>query len=101
MFWTSRASLGDQVPERLGGVPVVQSVQASANRDKGSGTTLVYVLFGNFNRLLIGRVGTIELAVSEHVKFLQDKVILRAVGRNDCGVEHEEAFVFTDDLLES
>jgi HK97 family phage major capsid protein len=101
MFWTSRGGLGDQVPQSLGGIQVVQTVQASANRVKGSGTTLVYALFGNFRRLIIGRVGVLELAVSEHVKFLQDKTIIRAVGRSDSGLEHEESLVFTDSLLES
>lgn len=101
MFWTTRGGAGDQVPERLGGTPVVQTIQLSNNRVKGSGTTLVYSLFGNFRRMLIGRVGVIELAVSEHVKFLQDKTIIRCVGRVDSGLEHEESFVLTDSLLES
>jgi len=101
MFWTTRGSLGANVPEQLGGTAVVQTVQASKNRVEGSGTDLVYVLLGNFRRMIIGRVGTIEIAVSEHVKFLQDKTIIRAVGRHDMGLEHEESFVLTDTLLES
>ena len=101
MFWTTRASLGDQVPQQLSGYPVFSSVNASNNRVKGSGTNLVYVLFGNFARLVIGRVGTIELAVSEHVKFLQDKIIIRAVERHDAGLQHEESFVLTDSMLEA
>jgi HK97 family phage major capsid protein len=101
MFWTSRGSAGAAVPEVLGGYPVFSSVNASNNRVKGSGTNLVYILFGNFARLVIGRVGALELAVSEHVKFLQDKIIIRAVERHDTGVQHEESFVLTDTMLES
>jgi HK97 family phage major capsid protein len=101
MFWTTRASLGDKVPEALGGYPVYTTVNSSNNRIKGTGTNLVYIAFGNFTRIIIGRVGTIELAVSEHVKFLQDKVIIRAVERHDMGLQHEESFVITDNLLES
>ena len=94
-------SLADGPVDSLGNVPVFRSTQCSNNRTKGSGTTLRYVLYGNFRRLIIGRVGVIELALSEHVKFLQDKTIIRAVLRNDCGLEHEESFVFTDTLLDA
>jgi HK97 family phage major capsid protein len=99
MFNTNRTG-GEANPMALHGVPVIPTVQASNNRVK-SATNLVYALLGNFRRLIIGRVGTVEIAVSEHVKFLQDKVVVRAVGRNDTGVEHEESFVFVDTLLES
>ncbi len=85
------------------GFPVAVTAQASANRNKAGGSVVTgcYILFGNFNRLIIGRVGTIELAVSEHVKFLQDKTIIRAVLRADSGLAHEESFVVTDSLNES
>lgn len=100
MFDLTR-SLKDGPVDGVGDVPVYRTTQASANRTKGSGTTLHYVLYGNFRRCIIGRVGVIELALSEHVKFLQDKTIIRAVLRNDLGLEHEESFVFTDTLLNS
>ena len=101
LFWTSRGSMGSAIPEALGGYPVFNSTNASANRTKGSGTTLVYVLFGNFRRLIIGRSGAIELAASDQIKFLQDKTVIRAVLRSDCGLAHEESFVFTDTMLEA
>jgi HK97 family phage major capsid protein len=89
------------LPQALSGIPVIPTVQASANRTKGSGTTLVYAVLGNFRRLIIGRVGTLELAVSDHVKFLQDKIVIRAVGRHDFALQHEESFCVVDTLLES
>lgn len=101
LFSTNRTLQEAVSVDVLDGIPVVQTVQASNNRIKGSGTTLVYILFGNFRRLIIGRVGTIELAVSEHIKFLQDKSVIRAVLRADTGLEQEASFVFTDTMLES
>src|SRR5262245_9104007 len=101
MFPLDRGTNRSEIPQALGGFPVVASAQPSNNRVKGSGTNLVYILFGNFRRMQIGRAGVIELAVSEHVKFLQDKTIIRAILRSDMGLEHEESFVFTDTLLES
>lgn len=94
-------SVKDGPADRLGDVQVVRTTQASKNRSKGSASTLHYVLYGNFRRAIIGRVGVIELATSEHVKFLQDKTIIRAVLRNDLGLEHEESFVFTDTLVQA
>lgn len=101
LFWISRGEAAKQLPDVLGDAPVIKSTNASNNRSKGSGTTLGYTLYGNFKRALIGRVGVLELAVSEHVKFFQDKTVIRGVGRNDLGLEHEESFVFTDTLLNS
>jgi HK97 family phage major capsid protein len=100
MFNLSRGDAASGLPTQLGNTNVYPTVQASNNRVK-SATNLVYVLFGNFRRCIIGRVGTMELAVSEHVRFLQDKLVIRAVERHDLGLEHEESFVFTDTLLES
>lgn len=101
MFPLDRGTNRSEIPQSLGGVRVYPTMQASNNRLKGSGNNLVYIIFGNFRRMLIGRSGVIELAVSEHVKFLQDKTIIRAIIRSDMGLEHEESFVLTDTLLES
>lgn len=99
LFWTSRGAAEAAIPDRLAGYPVFPTAQVGANRVKGNGTTLTYAVFGNFRRVLIGRVGTMELAVSEHIKFLQDKLVIRAVERHDMALEHEESFVFTDTLV--
>jgi HK97 family phage major capsid protein len=94
-------SVADGSPNRLGDVPVIATTQLSKNRSKGASSTLHCVVYGNFRRMIIGRVGVVELAVSEHVKFLQDKTVIRAISRNDVGLEHEESFVFTDTLVQS
>lgn len=101
MFWTTRGGMGDLVPERLVNIPVYVTTSVSNTRTKGTGSNLTYVLLGNFQRVLIGRVGTIELAVSEHVRFFQDKTVVRGVLRADMGLEHEESFVLCDQLVEA
>lgn len=92
-------SLKDGPPDMLGQAKVFRTTQLTANRTKGGGTGLHWLVYGNFNRMMIGRVGVIELAVSEHVKFLQDKTIIRAILRSDMGLEHEESFILTDTLV--
>lgn len=101
MFWTSRGDASAALPDRLAGYNTYQTAQVSKNRVQGTTTTGTYVLFGNFRRVLIGRVGTMELAVSEHIKFFQDKLVIRAVERHDMALEHEESFVFCDAVDEA
>lgn len=98
MFDLTR-SLKDGPVDGIGDVPVFRTTQASRNRSKGSATDLFYVLYGNFRRHLIGRVGAVEISTSEHVKFLQDKTVIRVILRSDNGLAHEESFVFTDTLV--
>jgi len=82
----------------LSGVKAVTTVQLSRNDVKGSASNLHVLLYGNFNRVLIGRSGAMELAASEHIKFLQDRTVLRAIVRSDMGLEHEQSFVITRNL---
>jgi HK97 family phage major capsid protein len=98
MFWTSRGDASAALPQSLAGYPCYPTAQVTADRVQGTTTTGVFVLFGNFRRVIIGRVGTMELAVSEHIKFFQDKIVIRAVERHDMAMEHEESIVFCDQL---
>ena len=63
-------------------------------------TNLVYVWYGNFRRVLVGRVGALELAVSEHVRFMRAETVIRAILRSDLAIEQESALMFTDTLIE-
>ena len=101
LFSIDRGMMGNAPPTSLGGVPVFTTTQASKNRAKGAATNLHYMVYGNFRRLIHGMVGVLELAVSEHALFFQDKTAIRAVLRDDYGVEHEESFVLTDALVQA
>jgi len=99
LFPVSRGDFGRAPEKRLQDIPVITTLQAAADRVKGSGTTLQYILLGNFNRWVIGRSGALELAASDQVRFLQDQTVLKAILYSDAGPEHEESFVLTDTLL--
>jgi len=98
MFPVSRGDMGNAPRKELDGVAVYTSTQVSNNRAKGAALDLDYLLFGNFRRLLIGRSGAVEITASEHVKFLQDKTVIKCILRSDAGLEHEQSFVFTDTI---
>lgn len=101
LFPVTRGDMGQGVRKELLGVPVFTTTQLSKNQTKGTATTLHSILLGNFNRMLIGRSGAIELAASEHVKWLQDKTVLKAILRSDMNLEYAESFVLCRNLLES
>lgn len=101
MFPISRGDMGRAPEKRLDDVPVVTSLQAKNDRSKGSGTTLVYIILGNFRRWTIARSGAMELAASEHVRFLQDQTVIKAIFRVDAGPTSESSFCITDTLLQS
>jgi HK97 family phage major capsid protein len=94
-------SVRDGIPDQIGGVKALQTVQATNNRIKGTGTNLHYLLFGNFAQSIHGMSGVMEIRVSEHALFFQDKTALQGIFRDDWGCAHEESFVFTDTLLQA
>ncbi len=100
-FPVSRGAMGNSPEKRLQDVPVFTTLQSKNNRAKGSATNLVTIILGNFNRWMIARSGALELAASEHVRFLQDQTVLKAILRSDAGPAYESSFVVTDTLLQS
>jgi HK97 family phage major capsid protein len=100
MFPISRGDMGRAPEKRLDDVSVVTSLQAKADRVK-SATNLTYIILGNFRRWTIARSGAMELAASEHVRFLQDQTVIKAIFRVDAGPTSESSFVLTDTLLQS
>jgi HK97 family phage major capsid protein len=94
-------SVRDGVPDTLGGVKALQTVQLTNNRVKGSGSNLHALLFGNFAQSIHGINGVMEIRVSEHALFFEDKTALQGIFRDDWGCAHEESFVLTDTLLQA
>ena len=100
MFPVSRGDMGRAPEKRLQDIPVLTTLQAKRDRVKVA-TNLVYLIVGNFRRWIIARSGALELAASEHVRFLQDQTVLKAILRADGGLQHESSFVLTDTLVQS
>lgn len=94
-------TMGGEVRKQLSGLPVITSTQVNKTSRKGSGTTLTYVLCGNFRRCVVGRVGAVELAASTDAGFAADQTWLRAILRVDFSLKHAESIVLTPTLLES
>lgn len=99
LFPVTRGALGGAVEKVLAGLPVLTSTQVSNTRAKGTGSNLTYILCGNFGEAVIGRVGAIELAASEHAGFSADQVWIRAIIRVDFGLKHPESFCLSDTLV--
>jgi HK97 family phage major capsid protein len=100
LFPITRGNLGAAILKEMAGLPVLTSTQISKSRTKGgSGAALTYVLCGDFHQCLLGRFGTIELAMSVDAGFAADQTWLRAITRFDIALAHPEAFVITDQLV--
>lgn len=91
---------GDGVEARLAGQKVVKSTQISQSRAKGAGTSLTYILGGNFAELLIGMFGSIEFAATTmgDTSFVNDQTWVRGIVSADVAARHEAAFVLLDNL---
>jgi HK97 family phage major capsid protein len=100
LFNASRDSLGGPAPRRvLNGLPVVTSTLVNRTSRKGSASNLTFIVAGNFRRCFIGRVGTVEIALSDHAGFQSDQVWLRGIARSDMGLARPESFVICPTLL--
>lgn len=99
LFPVTRGALGGAVEKVLAGLPVLTSTQVSNTRNKGTSSNLTYILCGDFREAVIGRVGAIELAASEHAGFSADQVWIRAIIRVDFGLKHPESFIISDTLV--
>lgn len=99
IFPVTRGDAGRMPDKRLLDIPVLTTKQSPNDRVKGSGTDLTVIFLANWRRAIIARSGTMELAASEHVSFLRDQTVIKGIMRSDFGLEFEESFVITDDLI--
>ncbi len=84
----------DDTPATIAGYPVTKSTQVSTSQQKGTGTTLTYVLGGMFSDILIGMFGAIEFAATTmgDTSFVNDQTWVRGILSADVQVRHEAAF---------
>ncbi len=99
IFPVTRGDAGRMPEKRLLDIPVLTTKQSPNDRVKGSGTDLTVIFLANWRRAIIARSGTMELAASEHVRFLRDQTVIKGILRSDFGLEFEESFVLADDVL--
>lgn len=98
MFPVSRGDMGAAPQKRLLDIPVLTTRQVPQDRVKGSSSDLTVIFLANWRRAIIARSGAFEMAASEHVRFLRDQTVIKAILRNDFGIEFEESFVIVDNV---
>lgn len=88
-------------PAELAGTRVVRSSQVAANRVKGSGTNLTYIVLGAFPDWIVARMGVMEFLASGHgdTALANDQTVLRGIQHIDAGPRHPASFVLCDQLL--
>ena len=70
-----------------------------SNLTKGTGTDLSAVIYGNFNDLLIGMFGQLEILVDPYTDFAKGTVGVRALQSIDIAVRHAESFAAMQDAI--
>jgi HK97 family phage major capsid protein len=85
----------------LQGYPVVKSTNVSKTRVKGSGSTLTYILGGDFADFVLAMSGVIEFLVANQGDTMvqNDQTWLRGIQYVDGAPRHEASFVWMDNLL--
>lgn len=97
-------AFGDRLPNNTWcGYEVVKSAVVRANRTKGSSSVLTEVFGGQWEHLLHGMYGAVEMAASNQAgtTFQQDQTAIRALVHTDFAPRYEGAFVWYDLLLNS
>lgn len=94
--------LSDRVPtDKYCGYPVTKSAIVKNALTKGSGTGLTEVFGGQWEHLMVGMYGAVELATSTQAgnTFAQDQTQVRALIHTDIVPRYESAFVWYSFLL--
>lgn len=101
MFDAVRGGAG--MPDMLAGYPMHSTTAISNTRIKGSGTTLTYVVGGQWSGAIVSRMGTLEIAASAEAgnAFVQDQTWIRGLLRVDFGYSQAAMWTLMDDLLQS
>lgn len=68
---------------------------------KGSGSSLSAIIYGNFNDLLIGMWGSLEILVDPYTDIAKGTVGIRALQSIDIAVRHAESFAVMPDVIAS
>ena len=75
------------------------TTQIPINLTKGAGTALTEVYFGNWEELIIGQWGGMEIALSTETSdaFEKDQTWVRVLQEVDIAVRHPESFCLVND----
>jgi HK97 family phage major capsid protein len=101
-LWQPQQSIAGGIPDSIVGYPYAVSNQLPYNLTKGSSSGICSeIIFGNWQELLIGEWGVVEVLVNpfDSTGFTTGDVIIRAFQTIDVGVRHPPSFSVTSDAL--
>lgn len=81
------------------GYRFASSTQVPSNLTDGSGTNLSALIFGNFNSLMIGQWGGIDLLVDQYTQATNGLLRVVINGYMDIAAEHDESFAAIQDMV--
>jgi HK97 family phage major capsid protein len=92
---------GSTPQTELYGYRAVRTAQVAANRVKGTGTNLSYILLGYFPDWIVARLGVMEFLASGSgdTALQNDQTYLRGIQHIDAGPRNPASFVLCDQLL--
>jgi HK97 family phage major capsid protein len=91
-----------QDAKEINGYPVDVTTQVPSNLTKGeSGAVCSAILFGNFNDLLIGQWGGLDIVIDPYTGAKANKLIITINTLWDIAVRHPESFAAMKDALTS
>jgi HK97 family phage major capsid protein/HK97 family phage prohead protease len=86
-------------PGEINGYPVYRSNQARGTLTKGTGTNLQEIYFGNWNELIVGEWGVLEILPNPYdsTAYLAGSIKVRAMQSLDINVRHAASFAICSD----
>lgn len=93
------APVTEQVLQNWIGYPYKMTTQIPVNLTKGEGTSLTEIYFGNWQELIIGQWGGMEIMASMETSdaFEKDQTWVRCLQEVDIAVRHAESFCLISD----
>jgi len=94
----------DNLPDRTGmttleGLACGMSNQVPFNLTKGTGTNLSALIFGNWNDLIIGQWGAIDVLVDPYTAGASGSIKIRLLQDLDIQIRHPQSFAVINDIV--
>ena len=86
-------------PNELSGFPFLNTNNVPSDLTKGIGTALSAMIFGNFNDLLIGHWGAVDVLVDPFSLSSQGATRMTIFNDIDVAVRHAESFAAIQDIV--
>jgi len=89
--------MADNKIEEITGYKWLTTTQLPTNLTKGTSTDCTEVYFGNWQELIIGQWGGLEIKASEDAAFANNQLWIRVIQEVDIAVRHPESFCLCSD----